>query len=113
MNSYIIKPEYLPLFGEEANPMTVLDENEVERLAEEFEMDETELKKQLIELEPSGWTAIHRFAGKPGWQELNELIREDSGCDEDYCETEDDYWQAIKDGFIKIDGYYTTIWADE
>ena len=60
-----------------------------------------------------GWHIIHRFNGNPGWQELNELIRFDSGVEEPYCETEEDYLKAVKDGFIKFDGKDTTIWSDE
>ena len=112
MKTYIIKPEYLDLYGSEATSMTVLTEDEVRDLASEWEKDESELIEQLIEIKPSGYKAIHRFAGNPGWQELNELIRFDSGVQEDYCETEEDYIQAVREGFIKYDGYYTTIYED-
>lgn len=112
MKRYIIKPEFLNLYGEDANPMTVLTSDDVDRLAADWEKDEFEIRGQLIELPESGWTAIHRFVGNPGWQELNDLIREDSGVQEDYCETENDYRQAVRDGFIKYDGYYTTIYED-
>ena len=112
MKTYIIKPEYLENFGSEAYPMTVLTQDDVERLAADWEMDEFDLRQQLIEQEESCWTPIHRFVGKPGWQELNELISEDSGVEEPYCETEEDYRRAVRDGFIKYDGYYTTIYED-
>lgn len=59
-----------------------------------------------------GWHIIHRFAGSPSWQELNELIRLDSGVEEPYCETESDYQQCVKEGWIRFDGKETTIWAD-
>lgn len=59
-----------------------------------------------------GWHIIHRFAGNPTWQELNEMIRFASGVEEPYCETEEDYKQAVKEGFIKFDGQTTTIWCD-
>lgn len=59
-----------------------------------------------------GWHIIHRFNGNPDWQELNDLIRFDSGVQEPYCETEDDYNQAVREGWIKFDGKETTIWAD-
>ena len=112
MKTYIIKPEYLDRFGADANPMIVLTDSDIERFAADWEMSEDDLRDQLIEQKPTGWTAIHRFVGKPGWQELNDLIREDSGVQEDYCETENDYKQAVLEGFIKYDGYYTTIWED-
>ena len=59
-----------------------------------------------------GWHIIHRFEGNPDWQELNRLIQFDSGVEEPYCETEDDYKQAVKEGWIKFDGKETTVWAD-
>ena len=59
------------------------------------------------------WRIAHIFNGKHTWQELNELIRFDSGVEEDYCETEEDYIQAVKDGFIKFDGNNTTIYIDD
>lgn len=59
-----------------------------------------------------GWHIIHRFNGNPSWQELNDLIRFDSGVEEPYCESEDDYRRAVKEGWIKFDGKETTIWAD-
>ena len=59
-----------------------------------------------------GWQIIHTFEGNPGWQELNKLIAFDSGVEEPYCETEADYHQAVKEGFIKFDGNVTTVWAD-
>lgn len=113
MKTYIIKPEFMDLYGADANAMTVLTEDDVRKLAEDWEKDEDEIRDQLIEVEPSGYRAIHRFAGSPDWETLNELIRKDSGCEEDYCETENDYRQAVHDGFITFDGYYTTIYVDD
>jgi hypothetical protein len=112
MKTYIIKPEYLAQFGSEAKPMTVLTDSDIERLAADWEMSEDDLRDQLIEQEPTTWTAIHRFVGKPDWQELNDLIREDSGVQEDFFETEEDYKKAVHDGFVKYDWYYTTIYED-
>ena len=60
----------------------------------------------------SGWHIIHRFGGNPSWQELNELIRMDSGVQEPYCENEEDYEKAIKEGWIRFDGKETTVWCD-
>ena len=60
----------------------------------------------------SGWHIIHRFPGARSWQELNRLIRYDSGADEDYCETEEDYERAVKEGWIRFDGHETTVWCD-
>lgn len=59
-----------------------------------------------------GWHIIHRFDGNPDWKELNELIQFDSGVEEPYCETEEDYNQAVREGWIKYDGKETTIWCD-
>lgn len=61
----------------------------------------------------STWRIAHRFPGNPTWEELNALIMEDSGVQEPYCETEEDYQRAVRDGFIKFDGKETTIWIDD
>lgn len=113
MKTYIIKPEYIDRFGNEANAMTVLTEDDVERLAEDWEMDVDELKDQLIEQERHAFRPIHRFAGRQDWQKLNELIEFDSGVEEPMYETEEDYKRAVRDGFVTYDGYYTTIWVDD
>ena len=114
MKTYTIKPEYLANYGSDANPMTVITESDIDRFAEEWDMDEFDIRQQLIENpEKPAFVPVHRFVGKPTWEELNELMRFDSGIDEDYFETEADYKQAIREGFVKYDGYYTTIYADE
>lgn len=59
-----------------------------------------------------GWHIIHKFPGQHDWQELNELIRFDSGVDELYCETEEDYQKAVRDGWIEYDGENTLVWCD-
>lgn len=112
MKRYIIKPEYLDNFGPEANAMTELTDSDIERFAADWEMSEDDLRDQLIEVRETGFTAIHRFEGNPDWQQLNRLIAFDSGVDEPYCETEDDYRLAVHEGFIRFDGYYTTIYED-
>lgn len=61
----------------------------------------------------STWRIEHRFPGKHDWKELNNLIRFDSGVEEPYCETEEDYNRAVKEGFIKFDGKETTVWVDD
>ena len=114
MKTYTIKPEYLNLYGDNANPMTVITESDIERFAEDWNMDEFDIRCQLIENpEKPAFSAIHRFVGSPGWEELNDLIAEDSGIPEPYFETEEDYKQGVKEGFVKYDNYYTTIYADE
>lgn len=113
MKTYIIKPDYIENFGNDANSMTVLTEDDVERLAEDWEMDVDELKGQLIEQERHAFRPIHRFAGRQDWQKLNELIEFDSGVEEPMYETEEDYKRAVRDGFVTYDGYYTTIWVDD
>lgn len=60
----------------------------------------------------TGWHVIHRFPGRHDWQELNELIRFDSGVEEPYCETEEDYKRAVKEGWIEYDGENTLVWCD-
>ena len=60
----------------------------------------------------NGWHIIHRFHGQHTWQELNDLIRFDSGVSEPYCETEEDYNKAVKEGWIEFDGKDTIIWCD-
>jgi len=113
VKTYIIKPEFLELYGPDANPMTILTEDDVEMIARGWEKDEYDILQQLIELKPSGYRPIHRFAGHPSWVELNNLIREDSGCDEDFFATEDDYRLEVRSGFVKYDGYYTTVYIDD
>lgn len=49
MKIYTIKPEYIDLYGAEANESTILTEDDVERLAEDWEMNVDEVKGQLIE----------------------------------------------------------------
>ena len=61
----------------------------------------------------SAFRIIHRFPGKHTWQELNELIKFDSGVQEPYCETEEDYNMAVREGFIRYDGKETTVWVDD
>ena len=114
MKHYIIKPEFLHLYGEDATPTTVLDEDDVREFANEFGKGEAELIDQLIEIRKTAWTPVNRFAGNPTWQELNKLIAFDSGVDDlHYCESEEDYKQAVKEGWITYDGYYTTVWRDD
>lgn len=60
----------------------------------------------------NGWHIIHKFPGNPSWQELNDLIRFDSGVEEPYCEDEDAYNQAVREGWIRYDGTTTTVWCD-
>lgn len=56
---------------------------------------------------------IHSFDGAYTWEELNNKIRFDSGVDEPYCKTEEDYNRAVKEGFIRFDGQKTTVWIDD
>ena len=60
----------------------------------------------------NGWHIIHTFDGKLNWQDLNKAIAFDSGIEEPYCETEADYNQAIKEGWIRFENGTTTVWAD-
>jgi hypothetical protein len=48
MNTYHIKPEYLPLWGSECTEDTIVTEDELQRLADEWEKPLDELLDQLI-----------------------------------------------------------------
>lgn len=48
MKKYTIKPEYLDLWGSEADENTVITEEDVARFAHDWETSEDELKSQLI-----------------------------------------------------------------
>lgn len=110
MKTYIVKPEYLDKW--QANAMTIVTEDDIDRLAEEWEMDEFDLRQQLIEQGKSGFTARHRFAGRKTWEELNRLISQEDGNDEPFFPDEKAYQQGVREGFVKFDGYYTTIYTD-
>lgn len=60
----------------------------------------------------SSWHAIFRFEGKHSWEELNKLIAFDIGIDDPWFESEADYQEAVKDGFVIFDGHETIILAD-
>lgn len=51
MKTYTIKPEYVDLWGSEISNDTVINEDEVERLAEEWETPVDELLEQLIPID--------------------------------------------------------------
>jgi hypothetical protein len=51
MKTYTIKPEYVDLWGSEISNDTVITEDEVERLAEEWETPVDELLEQLIPID--------------------------------------------------------------
>ena len=59
-----------------------------------------------------GWHIAYRFAGKLNRQELNEKIRFETGVEEPFCETEEDFDRAIKEGWITFDGNETIVWED-
>ena len=67
---------------------------------------------EIHDFSEDAWQMLYAFYGNPDWTELNNLIRFESGVDEPYCETEEDYLLARKDGFIKFDGKMTTVWGD-
>ena len=111
--TYKIKPEFLDLWeggDEPSDPDRIITEEMIDRLAADWDKPVNEI---LSQLEPQcGFTLLHRFPGKHDWQELNDLIRFDSGVEEPYCETEEDYNLAVKDGFIKFEDGVTTVWED-
>ena len=67
---------------------------------------------EIRDFSEDAWQMLYAFYGNPDWTELNNLIRFESGVDEPYCETEEDYLRARKDGFVKFDGKMTTVWGD-
>jgi len=60
----------------------------------------------------NGWHIIHSFDGKLDWEALNAAIAFDSGIEEPYCDTEADYKQAIKEGWIRFENGKTNVYAD-
>lgn len=112
---YIIKPEFIDLFGPEANAYTVLTEEDVARIAEDSEKTVDEILEQLIEddSDKHAWRLLYRFPGNRMTREqINGMIAFDSGDPEEFFKTEEDYKKAIDDGFVKWDMYYTTVWVD-
>lgn len=55
MKMYTIKPEYLPLWGEDADENTIITQDDVERLAADWETSVEELLEQLEEVGDSLW----------------------------------------------------------
>ena len=115
MKKYIIKPEFINLYGADANAYTVLTDSDVEMFAGEWGKPVEELYNQLIEddSDKKCWSVMCRIPGKHNWEELNSLIEFETGCSEPYCETEEDYTRAVNQGWITYDGYYTTAWVDD
>jgi len=50
--TYKIKPEYLEKWGCETNDDTIITEQELHRLSDDWQIPIDELKEQLIEQEP-------------------------------------------------------------
>ena len=85
MKNYTIKPEYLSLWGEGCTEDTVITENELQRLAQEWEKSEEELLDQLREIEyiPVGDAEL-RQEGSPStayW--AVDAVNADERADED------------------------------
>ena len=59
-----------------------------------------------------GWHVLFRFAGEHTWQELNDLIRFETGNVEPFFTDEDAYNTEVKYGFVKYDGRETIVLAD-
>lgn len=116
MKRYIIKPDSIDLFGPEANVYTVIDEDMVETIAHDWEKPVDEVLEHLIEddSDKHAYRLLYRFPGnRPSREKLNELIRYEDGSEEDFFENDEAFKQAIKEGFVKWDWYYTTIWIDD
>lgn len=117
MKKFIIKPEYLETFGPEANAYTVITEDDIERLASEWEMDPDEIWAMLIEDDSAKhcYKVLYRLPCEKAnynWENLNRLIQFDSGDPEPFFESEADFESSIREGFVTYDGYYATIWED-
>lgn len=76
--------------------------------APEAVYDEPEQKKTRKD----GWHIVHSFDGRLDWEALNAAIAFDSGIDEPYCDTEEEYKQGIRDGWIRFENGKTNIYAD-
>ena len=116
MKKFIIKPDYIHLFGDHANAYTVITEDEVVRLSRDWETPVDEILEQLIEDDSDNhaWRLIYRLPGCGMTREqINQLISFDNGDPDEFFPTDEDYQAAIRDGFVKTDGYYTTVWADD
>ena len=116
MKKYIIKPEFIDYYGPDANAYTVLTEDDVERIAEDWEKPVEEVLEQLIEddSDKHAWRLLYRFAGNRMTREqINRLISLECGDPEEFFKTDEDYKKAIDDGFVKWDWYYTTVWVDD
>lgn len=116
MKKYIIKPEFIDYYGPEANAYTVLTEDDVERIAEDWEKTVEDVLEQLIEddSDKHAWKLLYRIPGyKMSRERINQRISFESGDPDDFFATDDDYKRAIADGFVKWDCYYTTIWVDD
>ena len=113
MKRYIIKPEYIDLFGSDANAYTVITTEDIKRLSEAWEKPIEDIMEYLIEdnTENKAYRVMCRIPGKHDWQVLNRLIELETGCT--YCETEEEYNEAVRNGFITYDCYYTTVWIDD
>lgn len=116
MKKYIIKPEFIDMFGSDANAYTVITEEEVGLYASDFGKTVDEVMEMLIEddSDKHAWRLLYRFPGNRMTREqINSLISFDSGDPDDFFATDDDYKKAIEEGFVKWDWYYTTVWADD
>lgn len=116
MKKYIIKPEFIDLFGSEANAYTTIDENIISDLADYFDMAEEQVLDMLIEddSDKHAWKLLYRFSGdRMTREQLNKLISFENGDNEDFFATKEDYIKAVEDEFVKWDCYYTTVWIDQ
>lgn len=116
MKKYIIKPESIEFFGPDASPYTVITEEEVERIAQDWEKTTDEVLEHLIEddSDQHAWRVLYRFPGnRMSREQINKCISFDSGDPEEFFKTDDEYRKAIDDGFVKWDWYYTTVWIDD
>lgn len=59
------------------------------------------------------YTTLARFHGHLNLEELNDAIRAEFGDDTLCFESEEDYSNAIKQGFIEFDGNDTLLLSDE
>ena len=60
----------------------------------------------------TGWKTMFVFEGEYDFEGLNKLIAFETGSNDSCFQTEEDYNNALRDGFITFDGKKTTVWMD-
>lgn len=119
MKHYIIKPEFIDMFGSIANAYTVITEDDIRTWSKDFSVSEDSILSMLIEdrTDPNGYHVLYRFSYDKktdiNAEHLNKLIAFESGDPVPFFESQQDFEKAVKDGFVTWDSYYITVWIDE